>query len=162
MEATPCMFIDFLPTSDHRGRKGNNWVMCSWGRSSKKRRIRAFGDSGPLELELEKPRLARNFCSSLGFVVDLRLASFSFLFLLLSPSGLSVVVADFLVLTIGLISLLIRITSSEFTLPTLLAASTAAATISGSSTLNTTFMLWLWQKPPTMLCTFEGPDVEMK
>ena len=120
----------------------------------------------PLELELEKPLLARNFCNSLGFVVaivDLRLAffSFSFFFLLLSRSGLSVVVA-ISVLTIGLISLLILITSADFTLSTLFATSTAAATISGSSTLKTTFMLWLLQKPPTLLCTSEGPDVEMK
>ena len=132
-----------------------------------KRRIRAFGETGPLELELEKPLFARNFCNSLGFVVDFRLSSFSFrfLFLLRSRSALSVVVADVLVVTIiGLISLLIRITSkSKFTLlSTLFAASTAAATISGSSTLKTTFMLWLWQKPPTLLCTSDGPDVEMK
>ena len=121
----------------------------------------------PLELELEKPLLARNFCNSLGFVVaivDLRLAffSFSFFFLLLSRSGLSLVVVAISVLTIGLISLLILITSADFTLSTLFATSTAAATISGSSTLKTTFMLWLLQKPPTLLCTSEGPDVEMK
>ena len=66
-----------------------------------------------LELELEKPRLARNFCSSLGFVVDLMIVSFSFFcFLFHFLSGLKVDVAVTVWLTIGLISLLILTTFS--------------------------------------------------
>ena len=62
-----------------------------------------------LELELEKPRLARNFCNSLGFLVDLMIVSFSFFFCFLFHflSGLKVDVAVTVWLTIGLISLLI-------------------------------------------------------